>query len=167
VLPYSALWCKSNASFLGAASHPEKIVDKAAELGLGALALTDADHVYGLVRSHVRARELGLPLIAGSEVPIEDGTRINLLATNRDGWRSLCRLLTKGRLRCEKGDAWVTWREVCEHAAGLVAPWSGERSLLASRLDPHPVTEAPALPLRRRERSVRPWSILLRCSRSS
>ena len=137
MLPYAALWCKSNASFLGAASHPEELVDKAAELGLGALALTDADGVYGIVRAHVRARELGLPLIAGSEVTIEDGTRINLLATNRDGWRSLCRLLTVGRLRCEKGDAWVTWREVAEHAAGLLALWGGERSLLTSRLDPH------------------------------
>jgi DNA polymerase III alpha subunit len=42
--------------------------------------------------------------------------RIVLLAENHDGYRSLCRLITAGRLRCEKGDAWVTWREVCEHA---------------------------------------------------
>src|SRR5205085_3603215 len=39
------------------------------------------------------------------------------------------------------GDSWVTWREVCEHAGGLVALWGGERSLLASRLDPHLVAK--------------------------
>ncbi|MFN2376717.1 MAG: error-prone DNA polymerase [Candidatus Binatia bacterium] len=137
MLPYAALWCKSNASFLRAASHPEELVDKAAELGLAALALTDVDGVHGLVRAHVRARELGVHLIAGSEVTIEDGTRIVLLCADHDGYRNLCRLVTRGRLRCEKGESWVTWREVCEHARGLLALWGGDHSLLASRIEPH------------------------------
>jgi len=141
VLPYAALWCKSNASFLRGASHPEELVDKAAELGLGALAITDVDGVHGIVRAHVRARELGVHMIYGSEITLEDGTRIVLLAENHDGYRSLCRLITRGRLRCEKGDAWVTWREVCEHARGLLALWGGEHSLLASRIEPHLVAK--------------------------
>ncbi len=137
MLPYAALWCKSNASFLRGASHPEELVDQAAGLGLGALALTDVDGVYGSVRAHERARELGVPLIHGSEITLEDGTQVVLLASSHDGYRNLCRLVTRGRLRCEKGDAWVTWREVCEHAGGLVALWGGERSLIASRIEPH------------------------------
>jgi error-prone DNA polymerase len=137
VLPHAALWCKSNASFLRGASHPEELVDKAAELGLAALALTDVDGVYGIVRAHQRAREVGVHLIVGSEITIEDGTRIVLLACDRDGYRNLCRLVTKGRLRCEKGDSWNTWREVCEHAGGQVALWGGDQSLIASRIDPH------------------------------
>ncbi|MFN2427291.1 MAG: PHP domain-containing protein, partial [Candidatus Binatia bacterium] len=141
MLPYAALWCKSNASFLRGASHPEELVDKAAELGLGGLALTDVDGVHGIVRAHVRARELGVHLIHGSEITIEDGTRIVLLAQSHDGYRSLCRLVTRGRLRCEKGDAWVTWREVCEHARGLLALWGGEHSLIASRIEPHLVAK--------------------------
>jgi error-prone DNA polymerase len=141
VLPYAALWCKSNASFLRGASHPEELVDKAAELGLAAIAITDVDGVYGIVRAHARARELGVHLLIGSEITIEDGTRIVLVAESHDGYRNLCRLLTKGRLRCEKGDAWMTWREVCEHARGLVALWGGDRSLLASRIEPHLVAK--------------------------
>jgi len=141
VLPYAALWCKSNASFLRGASHPEELVDKAAELGLGALALTDVDGVHGIVKAHVRARELGVHIIHGSEITIEDGTRIVLLAESHDGYRNLCRLITKGRLRCEKGDAWVAWREVCEHARGLVALWGGRHSLIASRIEPHLVAK--------------------------
>ncbi len=136
MLPYAALWCKSNASFLRGASHPEELVDKAATLGLAALALTDVDGVHGIVRAHVRARELGLPLLAGSEVTLEDGTNLVLLAASRDGYRNLCRLITAGRLRCAKGDSWVAWQEVCAHAGGLVALWGGERSLLASRIEP-------------------------------
>ncbi|MBI5506141.1 MAG: error-prone DNA polymerase [Deltaproteobacteria bacterium] len=141
MLAYAALWCKSNYSFLDAASHPEELVETACELGLSALALTDRDGVYGLVRAWVRARQLGVHLIAGAETTLEDGTRIVLLAESRDGYRNLCRLLTAGRLRCSKGDAWVTWREVCEHAGGLLALWGGERSLLASRIEPHLVAK--------------------------
>ena len=136
MLPYAALWCKSNASFLRAASHPEELVDKAAELGLCALALTDVDGVHGIVRAHGRARELGVHLVVGSEITIEDGTRLVLLAEDLGGYRNLCRLVTAGRLRCEKGDSWVAWREVCQHAKGLVALWGGDRSLIASRIEP-------------------------------
>ena len=136
MIPYAALWCKSNASFLRGASHPEELVDRAAELGLS-IAVTDMDGVYGIVRAHERARELGVHLIIGSEVTIEDGTSIVLLAESHEGYRNICRLVTKGRLRCEKGDSWVTWREVCEHAPGNLGLWGGDRSLLASRLEPH------------------------------
>ena len=46
------LWCKSNFSFLEGASRPEELVVEAHRLGLGALALTDRDGVYGVVRAH-------------------------------------------------------------------------------------------------------------------
>ena len=60
---YTPVWCKSNYSFLEGASHPEELVEQAHTLGLRSLALTDRDGVYGVVRAHVRARELGLHLI--------------------------------------------------------------------------------------------------------
>jgi error-prone DNA polymerase len=53
---YVPLWCKSNFSFLEGASHPDELVDEAYRLGLPALALTDRDGVYGVVRAHVKAR---------------------------------------------------------------------------------------------------------------
>jgi error-prone DNA polymerase len=40
--------------------------------------------------------------------------------------------LTVGRLRSPKGESRVTWREVAEHAGGLVALWGGDASLLAA-----------------------------------
>ncbi len=69
-MSYAALWCKSNFSFLEGASHPEELVERAHELGLKALALTDRDGVYGTVRAHVKARELGVRLIVGAEVTV-------------------------------------------------------------------------------------------------
>ncbi len=53
-----------------------------------------------------------------------------LLASNREGWGNLVRLLTVGRRRCDKGSSLVSWAEVCAHSAGLIALWGGEHSLL-------------------------------------
>src|SRR5688500_740662 len=49
-LPFAELHCHSNFSFLDGASHPEELVEQAARLGLDALALTDHDGMYGVVR---------------------------------------------------------------------------------------------------------------------
>jgi error-prone DNA polymerase len=133
---YVPLWCKSNFSFLEGASHPDELVEEARRLGLSALALTDRDGVYGIVRGHVRAREVGLRLIVGSQVTVNDGSVVLLLVQDRGGYANLCRLITAGCLRCPKGESAVTWDEVCQHAAGLLALWGGDRSLLGDEADP-------------------------------
>lgn len=143
---YIPLWCKSNFSFLEGASHPEELVKQAQELGLRGVALTDRDGVHGIVRAHVKAKELGLPLIVGAEVTITDGTAkdgspvdpspLILLVQDRGGYANLCRLLTTGRLRSPKGQSRVTWEEVCRHAPGLLALWGGDRSLLMREAQP-------------------------------
>ena len=130
---YAPLWCKSNFSFLEGASHPAELVEKAHRFGLESLALTDRDGVYGVVRAHVRARELGIHLILGSQVTLDDGSRIVLLVQDREGYANLCRLLTKGRLRSPKGECSVTWSEVCGHAAGQIALWSDGGDLATLR----------------------------------
>src|SRR6185369_2836357 len=67
---YAPLWCKSNFSFLEGASHAEELVEEAHRLGLGSLALTDRDGVYGMVRAHVKARELGVQLVCGGQISV-------------------------------------------------------------------------------------------------
>jgi error-prone DNA polymerase len=67
---YAPLWCKSNFSFLEGASHPEELVEEAHRLGLTSIALADRDGVYGMVRAHTKARELGVRLIAGATVTV-------------------------------------------------------------------------------------------------
>ena len=142
---YVPLWCKSNYSFLEGAAHPEELVERAHGLGLPAVALTDRDGVYGIVRAHVRARELGVKLLVGAEVTVEGdepgipASTLVLLAADRRGYANLCRLITRGRLRSPKGSSRVTWAEVCGHAPGLVALWGGDRSLLVREADPGPV----------------------------
>ena len=89
---YVPLWCKSNFSFLEGASHPEELLETCAALGVECMALTDRDGVYGIVEAHVKSRENGVRLIVGSEVTIDDGTSMVLLASSREGYAHLCGL---------------------------------------------------------------------------
>ncbi|HUT76810.1 MAG TPA: error-prone DNA polymerase, partial [Polyangia bacterium] len=129
---YAPLWCKSNFSFLEGASHPDELVAEAHRLGLPAIALTDRDGVHGIVRAHIEARRLGVKLIVGSEIAVEDGSTIVLLAASRDGYRNLCRLITAGRRACPKGSSRVGWRRIALHAEGIIALWGGQQSRLAA-----------------------------------
>jgi len=133
---YVPLHCKSHYSFLEGASHPEELLETVAALGLSSLSLTDRDGVYGVVRAHIKARELGVHLIIGSQITVADGSSIVLLVINRTGYANLCRLISTGRLRSPKGKSTVEWYEVCSHADGLVALWGGEESLLVEEPDP-------------------------------
>ena len=133
---YVPLWCKSNFSFLEGASHPEELVEACAALGLETMALTDRDGVYGVVEAYAKAREIGVRLIYGSEVTLDDGSSVTLLAANRRGYANVCRLITVGRRRSPKGESKVGWREVCAHAGDVVALWGGDRSLLVGEAEP-------------------------------
>jgi error-prone DNA polymerase len=57
-VPYAELHVHSNFSFLDGVSNPEQLVEEAARAGLDAIALTDHDGMYGVVRFAEAAREL-------------------------------------------------------------------------------------------------------------
>ncbi len=139
---YAPLWCKSNFSFLEGASHPDELVEECYYLGLRAMALTDRDGVYGLVRAHLKALELGIHLIVGSQITVDDDSTIVLLAEDREGYRNLCRLISAGRLRSPKGECSLSWSEICEHSQGLIALWGGSRSLITAKAEPLSVSKA-------------------------
>lgn len=120
VPPYAELQCRSNFSFLEGASHPDELVQRAAELGYQALAITDRNSLAGMVRAHVAARQAGLKLVVGAEITPTDAPPILLYPINRRGYGQLCRLITVGRTRAEKGSCELTFNDVAQHAEGLV-----------------------------------------------
>ncbi|MHB1375758.1 MAG: error-prone DNA polymerase, partial [Thauera sp.] len=121
-IPYAELHCLSNFSFQRGASHPEELVTQAAAFGYTAIALTDECSLAGVVRAH-RALQ-GLPadkrprLIIGSELQLDDGPRIVLLAADRSGYGQLSRLITQARRAADKGAYHLT-RATIDHACGL------------------------------------------------
>src|SRR5262245_4958386 len=95
---YAELHCLSNFSFLRGASHAEELVERAVELGYAALAITDECSLAGIVRAHVAAKKR-IKLIVGSEVQLEDGPKLILLAPDRAAYGALSSLITAGRRR--------------------------------------------------------------------
>ena len=118
---YAELHCRSNFSFLSAASHPDELISRASELGLAALAITDRNSVAGVVRAHIAAKDLGLKLLIGAEIAPVDSPTIVLWSINRTGYGRLCRLITRGRRNAPKGECNLTLSDVLEHSDGLLA----------------------------------------------
>lgn len=134
--PYAPLLAHSNYSFLEGASHPEELIEEAHRLGLTHLGLADRDGVYGAVRAHTASKQHGVHLLLGSTVSVDDSTTITLYAPTEPAYATLCGLITRGRLRCEKGRSLVTWDEICDAGGELIALWGGDEGLLGdARVD--------------------------------
>ncbi len=135
-MPYAELHAKTNFSFLEGASHPDELVERAAELGYAALAVTDRNNLAGVVRAHGTARQVGLKLLIGAEITPEDAPPVVLWATDRAAYGRLSRLITEGRRRAEKGQCRLRFDDLARHAEGLlvgiIGQWtvdSGQRAV--------------------------------------
>ena len=171
---YIELHAASAFSFLQGASLPETLIERAAALGYPALALLDADGVYGAPRFHKAAKQAGLRAIIGAELTIENTIggsanqvggstkqvggstkqdppyavdkqqigsvgrvlslgpadaesprrstwRLPVLVASADGYKNLCRLVTRMKLRAPKGEGALTLQEFDGFTTGLVA----------------------------------------------
>ena len=144
-MSYAELAVTTNFTFLTGASHPEEMVERAAGLGLTALAITDRNTLAGVVRAHVRLREIKreapplppspppaggrvreggrtLPkLIIGTRLVFTDtALEVIALAPDRAAYAQLCRLLTLGKRRAKKGGCELTLDDLCATTPGLI-----------------------------------------------
>src|SRR4051812_8374941 len=129
-MTWSELQVTTHYSFLRGASSPEQLFTTAAHMGMPALGITDRNSVGGVVRSLVAAEEIsqqGYPIrmIPGCRLDLVDGTSLLVWPEDRPAWSRLTRLLTLGKGRAdaqkgEKGQCFLHWEDVADHAAGLV-----------------------------------------------
>src|SRR5438874_12200727 len=108
---YIELHAASAFSFLQGASLPEALVERAAALGYPAIALLDADGVYGAPRFHKAAKQAGLKAIIGAELSIKPHIphaksqaptwRLPVLVESQEGYKNLCRLVTRMKMRAD------------------------------------------------------------------
>jgi error-prone DNA polymerase len=109
---YAELRCVSNFSFLRGASQPEELVERAQQLGYGALAIADECSLSGIVRAHVAAKKVQLKLLVGSQFKVDWGIaasstttpfELTVLACNLHGYGNLSQFITKLRRASPKG----------------------------------------------------------------
>lgn len=128
-VPYAELHAHSAYSFLDGASTPEELVEEAARLDLRAIALTDHDGLYGVVRFAEAATELGMPTVFGAELSLSNtprtqdpdppGPHLLVLARGPEGYRRLSRQLGAAHLAGgEKGRPRYDFDALTEAAGG-------------------------------------------------
>ena len=128
-VPFAELHAHSAFSFLDGASTPEELVSEAARLGLRAIALTDHDGLYGVVRFAEAARELGMRTVFGAELSLSDTSRTDVsdppgphllvLARGPEGYRRLSRQIAAAHLAGgEKGKPRYDYDSLTEAAGG-------------------------------------------------
>jgi error-prone DNA polymerase len=153
---YAELHAHSNFSFLDGASHPEELVEEADRLGLEALALTDHDGMYGVVRFAEAAAAVGLRTVFGAELSLgltkpqngaadPEGRHLLVLARNPDGYARLCRAISAGQLRGkEKGKPEYDMGELAQAAGGqwLVLTGCRKGTVPAALVDEGPAAAA-------------------------
>ncbi|MDZ4831660.1 MAG: error-prone DNA polymerase [Phycisphaerae bacterium] len=123
---YVELSVTSNFSFLLGGSHPEEIVERAAQLGYRAVAITDRHTLAGIVRAHVAAKAHGIHLVVGSRIGIDTSQpsspyhacEILVHPTDIASYGQLCRMLTLGKRRAAKGACHLSVHDLLEHAQG-------------------------------------------------
>jgi len=109
---------QSSFSFLRGASSPQELVLTARMLGLGGMGLADRNSVAGVVRALQAARDCGFAFRPGVRLVFADDTP-DILAypEDREGWGNICRLISLGNLRADKGE--------CHLELGDLLSWSG------------------------------------------
>ncbi|MGN7295318.1 error-prone DNA polymerase [Rhizobium sp. SAFR-030] len=137
--PFCEIGARTNFSFLEGASHPEEMVQAAAELRrhgeLSGLGIADRNTVAGVVRAHAQLRDLedgaDLKVQPGCRLVFADGTP-DVLAypRNRQGWGHLCRLLSQGNLRSEKGQCLLFLDDLLEWGDDIMLAVLPGRTLL-------------------------------------
>ncbi len=160
-VPFTHLRVASGYSLQYGASHPSALVERAAELGMDILALTDRDGLYGAVRFAKHCLRTGVRPVIGTDLavtatlpvatersrtPVRGGTlrdprhpRVVVLATSRTGWASLCRLISATHLGGERGTPIATCDLVSRHGADVMVMLGPDselgRALAADRVD--------------------------------
>ncbi len=116
---YAELQVTTNFSFLRGASHPEELVQQAADLGYKAIAITDRNTFAGIVRAHAAAKKSGIRIIVGCRLDLLDGPGLLAYPTDKDAYSLLSNLLTVGNVRAEKGECHLYKADVYKHRKGV------------------------------------------------
>ena len=141
-VPYAELHSHSRFSFMDGSSNPEELVAEAARLELDALALTDRDGFYGVVRFAEAADEAGLPTVFGAELTLdlarlsrrsgpalpsnrrERSRSVVVLARDAAGYAALGTLVSRAHMAGRKGRPRLSTEDFLEAAAARRDRWA-------------------------------------------
>ena len=150
---YIELHATSAFSFLAGGSLPEKLMERAKELEMPAMALADRNGLYGAARFHTAALGCGTKAHIGAEIAVAsfgnrltppswlphqfpaEPARVVLLCASQAGYQNLCQLITRFKMReTTKAEGAATMEDLEEFAGGLICLTGGDEGALAAAL---------------------------------
>jgi DNA polymerase-3 subunit alpha len=132
--PFAHLHCHSHYSLLDGASPIGKLITRAKERGMNALALTDHGNLHGALEFYRKAKEADINPIVGYEAYIAPASRfdkdagsmkeasyhLTLLAQNQTGFRNLVKLASAASLEGFYFKPRIDKEILAEHHEGLI-----------------------------------------------
>ena len=146
----------SDYSLLDGACRIDRLTDRAAELGMGALALTDHGNLFGAIDFYNTAKAKGIKPLIGCELYLAPGSRLErqgrsddgksvfhlgLLAKNLTGYQNLLKLVSDAHLKGFYYKPRTDLETLAQHAGGLI----GFTGCLASLVPQHLLNDRPEL----------------------
>ena len=133
--PFVHLHCHSHYSLLDGASSIVRLVDRAKELGMNSLALTDHGNLYGALEFYQACRNAQINPVLGYEAYVAHGSRfdrggatssressyhLTLLARNQTGFKNLIKLASHAFLDGFYHKPRIDRELLAEHSDGLI-----------------------------------------------
>ncbi|MEI6861089.1 MAG: DNA polymerase III subunit alpha [Verrucomicrobiota bacterium] len=139
----------SDYSLLDGACRIDRLIDRAAALGMGALALTDHGNLFGAIEFYSAAKAKGIKPLIGCELYLVETSRLEkhgrsdddgktifhlgLLAKNHAGYQNLLKLVSDAHLKGFYYKPRTDFEMLARHATGLI----GFTGCLASLVPQH------------------------------
>ncbi len=143
-MPFAHLHWHSTFSFLEAIGKPNKILAKAKELGMDAIAITDYNGMYGIIKFYQTAKdegikpiigvELGFVLDINSAIPANQIGNIVLLAKNKEGYANLMELTSFANKDGIAGKPKIDITTLTKFGAGVICIMGGKESRIGKML---------------------------------
>jgi len=123
-------------SLLDGACRIDRLMDRAAGLGMNAVALTDHGNLYGAIEFYNAAKAKGIKPLIGCEIYLVEGSRLEkngraedgksyyhlgLLAKNLTGYQNLLKLVSDAHLRGFYYKPRADWETLSKYSSGLIA----------------------------------------------
>jgi len=110
---YVELAVTTNFSFLRGASYPQEMVMAAEALGLSGIGIADRNSFAGVVRAYDEWRKnKALKFLVGTRLVTTDGFEVIAYPTDREAYGRLCRLLSDGNLKADKGECRLSFEDI-------------------------------------------------------
>src|SRR4249919_2359809 len=135
---FAHLHLHSEFSLVDSTIRIADLVGRCVAQGQPAVAITDQNNLFGLVKFYKAAESAGIKPIAGADLLLAEGdeapTRMTVLCRDRDGYLSLSRLLTRAWMEGHRNDGVVVrphWLQEANNGLFLLAGRHSEAGRLA------------------------------------